>query len=58
MEVDYCISLSQMGETIADILRTRPAIIPKPPDLILASEIAERVAVNYKHIKQLGQKKI
>jgi two-component system chemotaxis response regulator CheB len=58
MEVDYCISLSQMGQTIAAILQTTPEKMAAPPDVITESEIAERVVVNYESVKQIGEKSI
>lgn len=58
MEVDYCISLLQMGETITAILQTMPGEIPAPTDVIIESEIAERVVVDYESVKQLGEKSI
>lgn len=58
MEVNYCISLSQMGEVISGITQTIPEEIPAPNDVIIESQIAERVVVDYDHIKQLGEKSI
>ncbi len=58
MEVDYCVSLQQMGETIFDITQTNPEEIAAPQDVIMESEIAERVVVDYEHVKQLGVKSI
>lgn len=58
MEVDYCIPLKQMGETIFEISQTNPEEIAAPKDVITESEIAERVVVDYEHVKQLGEKSI
>ncbi len=58
MEVDYCISLHQMGETISEITKSTPEEIAAPQDVIIESEIAERVVVDYGHVKQLGEKSI
>ena len=58
MEVDYCIRLAQMGEVIAGITKTDPEEKPAPHDVILESEIAERVVVDYDNVKQLGEKSI
>ncbi len=58
MEVDHCILLHQMGETIFEITQTNPEEIAAPQDVILESEIAERVVVDYEHVKQLGEKSI
>ena len=58
MEVDYCIPLHQMGETIFEITILNPEEIPAPQDVIIESEIAERVVVDYENIKQLGVKSI
>lgn len=58
MEVDYCVTLSQMGDIIFDITQTDPEDIPAPPDVIIESEIAERVVVNFDNVRQLGEKSI
>ncbi|MEP6724346.1 MAG: chemotaxis protein CheB [Bacteroidota bacterium] len=58
MEVDYCISLTQMGETIAAILQTSPKEMAAPSDVIIESEISERVVVDYESVKQLGEKSV
>jgi two-component system chemotaxis response regulator CheB len=58
MDVDHCISLSQMGETIFEITQTNPEEKAAPPDVIIESEIAERVVVDYENVKQLGEKSI
>jgi two-component system chemotaxis response regulator CheB len=58
MEVDYCISLSQMGEVILGITQTTPDEIPAPEDVLIESKIAEGVVVNYDNVKQLGEKSI
>ena len=58
MEVDYCISLSEMGKTIEEILQSKPESITAPADVIIESEIAERVLVDYESVKQLGEKSI
>tara|TARA_R100000935_G_C2798658_1_gene149416 strand:- start:585 stop:1079 length:495 start_codon:yes stop_codon:yes gene_type:complete len=58
MEIDYCIPLNQMGETIFEITQTNPEEIAAPKEVIIESEIAERVVVDYEHVKQLGEKSI
>ena len=58
MEVDYCITLAQMGEVISGITRTNPEEIPAPNDVIIESQIAEKVVVDYDNVKQLGEKSI
>jgi two-component system chemotaxis response regulator CheB len=58
MEVDYCISLADMGEVISAITKTTPEEKPAPPDVVIESEIAERVVVDYDNVKQLGEKSI
>ncbi|MBC7508359.1 MAG: chemotaxis protein CheB [Ferruginibacter sp.] len=54
MEVDYCIPLLQMGETIFQITKLNPEEIAAPQDVIIESEIAERVVVDYENVRQLG----
>lgn len=58
MEVDYCIPLADMGEVILNITQTIPEEKPAPDDVIIESQIAERVVVDYDNIKQLGEKSI
>lgn len=58
MEVDYSISLAAMGEVIAGITQTNPEEKPAPEDVIIESEIAERVVVDYDNVRQLGEKSI
>lgn len=58
MEVDYSIKLSDMGEVIDNITQTDPVDKPAPNDVLIESQIAERVVVNYEHVKQLGEKSI
>jgi two-component system, chemotaxis family, protein-glutamate methylesterase/glutaminase len=58
MEVDYCISLTKMGDAIAEILKTTPEEMVAPPDVIIESEIAERVVVDYENVKQIAEKSI
>ncbi|HEY5407081.1 MAG TPA: chemotaxis protein CheB [Ginsengibacter sp.] len=58
MEVNYCINLADMGEVIAGITETIPEEKPAPQDVIIESQIAERVVVDYASVKQLGEKSI
>jgi len=55
MEVDYSIGLAAMGELIESITQTNPEEKPAPDDVIIESEIAERVVVDYDNVKQLGE---
>lgn len=58
MEVDYCIPLSKMGEVITAITQTTPKEKEVPRDVLIESQIAERVVVDYDNVKQLGEKSI
>ncbi len=58
MEVDYSIPLHQMGETIFEITQTNPEEIAAPQDVVIESEIAERVVVDYENVRKLGEKSI
>jgi len=58
MEVDYCTSLGEMGKLLGEITTRNPGITEVPADVILESGIAERVVVNYEHVKQIGSKSI
>lgn len=58
MEVDYCISLTKMGDAVFDIIQTEPEDIAAPPDVVIESDIAERVVVDYDNVRKLGEKSI
>lgn len=58
MEVDYCIKLADMGEVISEIVQTDPARVEAPDDVLIESQIAERVVVDYDNVRQLGEKSI
>jgi two-component system chemotaxis response regulator CheB len=58
MEADYCISLANMEEVISAILQTTPEETPAPDDVIIESQIAEKVVVDYDNVRQLGEKSI
>ncbi|MDQ3047326.1 MAG: chemotaxis protein CheB [Bacteroidota bacterium] len=58
MEVDYCVPLNKMGQIVLDITKTNPKEIPAPPDVMIESEIAERVVVTYENVKNLGDSSI
>lgn len=58
MEVDHCISLADMGDVIFEITQKIHEEKPAPDDVILESEIAERVVVDYDIVRQLGEKSI
>ena len=58
MEVEYCIPLAKMGEVISSITKTTPEEKPAPDDVIIESQIAERVVVDYENVRQLGEKSI
>lgn len=58
MEVDYCIPLSKMGAAIFLTTQTEPLEMTAPADVIIESEIAERVVIDYENVKQLGEKSI
>ena len=58
MEVDYSIGLADMGEVIESITQTAPEEKPAPDDVIIESDIAERVVVDYDNVRKLGEKSI
>ncbi len=47
-----------MGEVISGITQTTPKEKPAPNDVIIESQIAERVVVDYNNVMQLGEKSI
>lgn len=58
MEVSYCIPLTEMGDVIQEITQKVPEEKPAPDDVIIESQIAERVVVDYDKVRLLGEKSI
>lgn len=58
MDVDHCISLSEMGSTISEIIKTTPQEFEVPQDVMIESEIAEKVVVDFDNIKKIGEQSI
>ncbi|MBC7867417.1 MAG: chemotaxis protein CheB [Gloeobacteraceae cyanobacterium ES-bin-316] len=58
MEVDYCVPLQEMGNILATILKTTPASKKAPEEIIIESEIAERVVVDYDNVARIAEKSI
>lgn len=54
MEVDYCIPLAQMGRVINDLIQANPQEKSAPEDVVIESEIAERVVIDYDNVSKLG----
>ena len=58
IDVDHCVTLDKMGDIILKITQTERVEKPVPEDVIIESQIAERVLVGYENIKKLGEKSI
>jgi two-component system, chemotaxis family, protein-glutamate methylesterase/glutaminase len=58
MEVDHSVSLAKMGGIIFEKTQGEPEQIAAPPDIIIESEIAERVVVDYDNVRKIGEKSI
>ncbi|MHA4806917.1 chemotaxis protein CheB [Flavitalea flava] len=58
MEVDYCVPLTKIGNIIYEIAKIEPNEIQAPSDVIIESDIAERVVVNYENVRKIGEKSI
>ncbi|MEO5599646.1 MAG: chemotaxis protein CheB [Cyclobacteriaceae bacterium] len=58
MEVTHCLPLFKMGTVVSDILKTNPVEKPAPADVIIESEIAERVVIDYVNVRRLGENSI
>jgi two-component system, chemotaxis family, protein-glutamate methylesterase/glutaminase len=57
MEVDYCLSLSEMGNALDEIFRTKEFNDdPIPRDILAEAEIAERMATGIEVVSKLGEK--
>lgn len=54
IEVDHCVSLSEMGLLISEITKNSVGTNPIPQDVIAEAEIAERASTSIDHVKQLG----
>ncbi len=58
MEVDYCVSLSEMAPLLDTVTKNIPPEVTVPDDLMIESEISERVLVDYESVKKIGDKSI
>ena len=58
LSVDYCVTLDKMGSIILKITQTETLEKEVPQDIIIESQIAERVVIDYENIKKLGEKSI
>jgi two-component system chemotaxis response regulator CheB len=59
MDVDFCVSLSEMGKIISQIIKNKPPPNTEiPPELIAESEISEKVATGTDEVSQLGDKSL
>jgi two-component system, chemotaxis family, protein-glutamate methylesterase/glutaminase len=58
MEVDYSVSLEKMGEIIFETTQAEPEQIAAPSDILIESEIAERVVIDYNNVRKIGEKSI
>ena len=57
MEVDYCIPLNKMGETIKTIAELdSPKINTVPPEVVKEAEIAEKVVTTIENVAQVAHK--
>jgi len=58
LEVDYCMPIAEMGNAILLTTQTESVAMKAPVDVIIESEIAERVVIDYENVKRLGEKSI
>jgi two-component system, chemotaxis family, protein-glutamate methylesterase/glutaminase len=58
VEVDHCISLQNMGDVIAAILKSNPSEKEIPEEILIESQIAERVLVDYGSIERIAEQSI
>lgn len=55
MEVDYCVSLSQMGSVLQRIMDTKEITkMEIPPDIVAEANIAEKMATGIDVVEQVG----
>ena len=58
MDVSYCTTLENMGNIIADILQTSPEEKIIPQEILVESQIAERVIVDYENVARIAEHSI
>jgi len=58
MDVDHCVPLGNMGNILSSMLQTNPEEKAVPEEIILESQIAERVVVDYENVKSISEKSI
>lgn len=58
INVDHCVTLDEMGDIILKITQAETLDKAVPQDIIIESQIAERVVIDYENINKLGEKSI
>ena len=58
MEVDHCIGLSRMGETLRHVMAQEPEPVEPPAEIIAEAQLASRMAVGIDNVSRLGNRSV
>ena len=58
MEVNYCIGLSRMGETLRHVMAQKPEPVEPPAEIIAEAQLASRMAVGIDRVSRLGNRSV
>ena len=58
MEVDHCIGLNRLGETLRHVMAHKPEPVEPPAEIIAEAQLAARMAVGIDNVSRLGNRSI
>ena len=58
MEVDHCIGLSRIGETLRHVMAQKPEPVEPPIEIIAEAQLAARMAVGIDNVSRLGNRSV
>jgi two-component system, chemotaxis family, protein-glutamate methylesterase/glutaminase len=58
MEVNFCIKLAEIGETLSTVTQVEKPYIEAPPDIVAEAKIAENVSTGIEKVSPLGAKSL
>jgi two-component system, chemotaxis family, protein-glutamate methylesterase/glutaminase len=58
MEVDHCVGLSRMGETLRTVMAQKPEPVEPPTEILAEAELASRMAVGIDNVSRLGNRSV
>jgi two-component system, chemotaxis family, protein-glutamate methylesterase/glutaminase len=58
MEVNFCIKLAEIGETLLTVTQVEKPYIEAPPDIVAEAKIAENASIGIEKVASLGEKSL